>query len=35
MVADGITSFTEVGGSGKVLSGLIKKVYKEAETVTL
>jgi [acyl-carrier-protein] S-malonyltransferase len=35
MVANGITSFLEVGGSGKVLSGLIKKVYRNAETQTL
>ncbi len=35
MVADGFTTFTEVGGSGKVLSGLIKKVHREAETNTL
>jgi [acyl-carrier-protein] S-malonyltransferase len=35
MVSDGYTSFTEVGGSGKVLSGLIKKVAKDAETSTL
>jgi [acyl-carrier-protein] S-malonyltransferase len=35
MVANGITSFLEVGGSGKVLSGLIKKVDRSAETITL
>lgn len=35
MVADGFTTFTEVGGSGKVLSGLIKKVHRDAETITL
>lgn len=31
MVADGATSFTEVG-PGNVLQGLIKKIHKEAET---
>ncbi len=35
MVADGIGQFVEVGGSGKVLSGLIKKVDRELETSTL
>jgi [acyl-carrier-protein] S-malonyltransferase len=34
MVASGYTSFVEVGGSGKVLSGLIKKVNRDAETLT-
>jgi [acyl-carrier-protein] S-malonyltransferase len=34
MMADGITHFTEVGGSGKVLSGLIKKVDRSLETST-
>jgi [acyl-carrier-protein] S-malonyltransferase len=29
MVADGATHFTEVG-PGKVLQGLLQKVYKEA-----
>ena len=32
MIADGATSFTEVG-PGKVLMGLIKKINKEAETI--
>ncbi|WP_344928712.1 ACP S-malonyltransferase [Aquimarina addita] len=32
MIADGATSFTEVG-PGKVLSGLVKKVDRSAETV--
>lgn len=31
MIADGASSFTEVG-PGKVLVGLIKKIYKDAET---
>lgn len=35
MLADGCTKFVEVGGSGKVLSGLIKKVDRSAETETL
>jgi [acyl-carrier-protein] S-malonyltransferase len=35
MVADGINTFVEVGGSGKVLSGLIKKVNRELETSSL
>jgi [acyl-carrier-protein] S-malonyltransferase len=35
MLKNGITSFVEVGGSGKVLSGLIKKVDRTVETITL
>ena len=35
MLTDGCTKFVEVGGSGKVLSGLIKKVDRSAETETL
>lgn len=35
MIEDGIYTFTEVGGSGKVLSGLIKKVNREVSTETL
>lgn len=35
MIADGITSFTEVGGSGKVLCGLIGKINRNVETNTL
>ena len=31
MIADGATSFTEVG-PGNVLQGLIKKINKEVET---
>jgi [acyl-carrier-protein] S-malonyltransferase len=34
MVASGYKTFVEVGGSGKVLSGLIKKVNRDAETIT-
>ncbi|WP_410878719.1 ACP S-malonyltransferase [Myroides sp. DW712] len=34
MVADGATSFTEVG-PGKVLTGLIKKIDKDAETFNI
>jgi [acyl-carrier-protein] S-malonyltransferase len=32
MSSDGITHFKEVGGTGKVLSGLIKKINKESQT---
>jgi [acyl-carrier-protein] S-malonyltransferase len=35
MIADGITNFVESGGTGKVLSGLIKKVHSEAVTESL
>jgi [acyl-carrier-protein] S-malonyltransferase len=35
LIADGYTEFIEVGGSGKVLSGLIKKVDRTLETSTL
>lgn len=35
MMADGLTNFIEVGGSGKVLSGLIKKVDRSLETSSL
>jgi [acyl-carrier-protein] S-malonyltransferase len=35
MVANDIRNFVEVGGSGKVLSGLIKKVDRELETSAL
>jgi len=34
MVQAGYHTFVEVGGSGKVLSGLIKKVSRDAETLT-
>jgi [acyl-carrier-protein] S-malonyltransferase len=32
MIADGVNSFTEVGGNGKVLQGLVKKVDRQMET---
>ena len=35
MVKDGIMNFVESGGTGKVLSGLIKKVNGEAITESL
>ena len=35
MVADGIVNFVESGGTGKVLSGLIKKVHADAITESL
>lgn len=35
MIAHGIKTFVEVGGSGKVLSGLIKKTDRTVETITL
>jgi [acyl-carrier-protein] S-malonyltransferase len=35
MLVDGISNFVEVGGTGKVLSGLVKKVAREAETSSL
>lgn len=35
MIADGITNFVESGGTGKVLSGLIKKVHSDAVTESL
>jgi [acyl-carrier-protein] S-malonyltransferase len=35
MLNNGITTFVEAGGSGKVLSGLIKKVDRNTETITL
>lgn len=35
MESHGITSFVEVGGNGKVLSGLIKKVNRHLETSSL
>jgi [acyl-carrier-protein] S-malonyltransferase len=35
MKESGITSFIECGGNGKVLSGLIKKVDRDLETISL
>lgn len=35
MLKNGITTFIEAGGSGKVLSGLVKKVDRNIETITL
>lgn len=35
MIADGASSFTEVGGTGKVLLGMVKKVDRKMETATL
>ena len=35
MIADGVNSFTEVGGNGKVLQGLIKKVDRQMETTAI
>ncbi len=35
MVTDGFTDFIEVGGSGKVLGGLISKINREANTSSL
>ncbi|MCZ2100837.1 MAG: ACP S-malonyltransferase [Chitinophagales bacterium] len=35
MIKDGMDTFIEVGGSGKVLSGLIKKIDRSANTETL
>lgn len=35
MLKDGITEFIEVGGTGKVLQGMVKKVNREAVTASL
>ncbi len=35
MIADGATHFTEVGGNGKVLTGLLKKVDRRMPVATL
>ncbi|MCL4109176.1 UNVERIFIED_CONTAM: hypothetical protein GTU68_028357 [Idotea baltica] len=35
MVEDGISEFVEVGGTGKVLQSMVKRIYKEAVTSTL
>jgi [acyl-carrier-protein] S-malonyltransferase len=35
MISDGVNSFTEVGGNGKVLQGLVKKVDRQMETTSI
>ncbi len=35
MIADGATSFTEVGGTGKVIQGFVKKIDRKFPTATL
>ena len=35
MIADGINSFVEVGGNGKVLSGMVRKVDRSLETAAI
>ncbi|HNL38339.1 MAG TPA: ACP S-malonyltransferase, partial [Saprospiraceae bacterium] len=35
MIADGVTEFIEVGGSGAVLRGMIRKINKEIATEAL
>lgn len=35
MIADGMTKYVEVGGNGKVLTGLIKKIDRKFDTGTL
>ena len=35
MIFDGVNSFTEVGGNGKVLQGLVKKVDRQMETTSI
>lgn len=35
MILDGVHSFTEVGGNGKVLQGLVKKVDRNMETTSI
>ncbi|MFN7115794.1 MAG: ACP S-malonyltransferase [Saprospiraceae bacterium] len=35
MLKDGITEFIEVGGTGKVLQGMVKKISRDAVTATL
>jgi [acyl-carrier-protein] S-malonyltransferase len=35
MISDGVNSFTEVGGNGKVLQGLVKKVDRQMETSSI
>jgi [acyl-carrier-protein] S-malonyltransferase len=35
MISDGVDSFVEVGGTGKVLQGMIKKVDRKMPTETI
>jgi malonyl CoA-acyl carrier protein transacylase len=35
MIADGVDSFVEVGGTGKVLRGMIRTVDRKIPTETL
>jgi len=35
MIADGMTKYVEVGGNGKVLTGLIRKIDRKFETEAL
>jgi [acyl-carrier-protein] S-malonyltransferase len=35
MINDGVTSFVEVGGNGKTLSGFVKKVNRSIPTEAL
>jgi malonyl CoA-acyl carrier protein transacylase len=35
MITDGVNIFTEVGGNGKVLQGLVKKVDRQMETTAI
>jgi [acyl-carrier-protein] S-malonyltransferase len=35
MIADGVEAFVEVGGTGKVLQGMIRKVDRKMPTATL
>ena len=32
MIADGVTAFTEVGGKGRILSGLVRRLDRQIET---
>ncbi|MDH3648145.1 MAG: ACP S-malonyltransferase [Saprospiraceae bacterium] len=35
MISDGVESFIEIGGTGKVLQGMIKRISRETNTATL
>jgi malonyl CoA-acyl carrier protein transacylase len=35
LIADGVTSFVEVGGNGKVLTGLIRRIDRKMPAETL